>query len=130
VDNLFHPIEPFCIATAQAPCFDPKIMAQPCIFTENSFKFSDQNNTRARSRATALKTRLNRARWMRHWGAQCAIPDAPNGARCHAIRKPIIDRCVERRKRRKRILAWFVFRCIGFFMRYLWTAPCTDPSTF
>jgi hypothetical protein len=34
--------------TAQAKCFDSKIMARPSVFTENSFKFSDQNNVRAR----------------------------------------------------------------------------------
>jgi hypothetical protein len=33
---------------AQARCFDSKIMAQPSVFTENSFKFSGQNTMRAR----------------------------------------------------------------------------------
>jgi ABC-type uncharacterized transport system YnjBCD ATPase subunit len=31
---------------AQAKCFDSKIMAQPSFFTENSFKFLDQNTMR------------------------------------------------------------------------------------
>jgi hypothetical protein len=33
---------------AQAKFFDPKIMAQQSVFTENNFKFLDQNNMRAR----------------------------------------------------------------------------------
>jgi hypothetical protein len=32
---------------AQAMCFDSKRMAQPFVLTENSFKFSAQNNMRA-----------------------------------------------------------------------------------
>jgi hypothetical protein len=35
---------------AQATCFDSKIMAQPFVFTEKRFKFSDQNTMRARYR--------------------------------------------------------------------------------
>ena len=35
------------INRAQMTCFDSKIMAQPCVFIENSFKFLDQNDLRA-----------------------------------------------------------------------------------
>jgi hypothetical protein len=37
----------------QARCFDSKIMAQPSVFTDNSIKFSDQDNICARSGAKA-----------------------------------------------------------------------------